>query len=433
MSRGELGSGGSRREAMRFILMLGLVSLFGDIAYEGARAVSGPYLAILGASAVAVGLAAGLGEFAAYALRLGSGYIADRTGRHWPLAIIGYGLILSIPLLAVAGSWQYAAALLILERLGKAIRGPARDTMLSYATKRVGRGWGFGVHEALDQVGAILGPLVLFAALSLGIGYRWGFALLLAPATLALAILLAARAKVPFPEKLEAQSAAAGIATVKARLPKAFWLYAIFTFLSVAGFANFQLISYHFKARLIVPEGQIPALYAIAMGIDALIALAAGRAYDRIGFASLMAIPLLTIPMPLLAFSHGYGPAAAAIMLWGAVMGIHETTMRAAIADLTPAERRGSAYGIFNSIYGLSWLFGGALMGLLYERSIAALMAFAILMELASVPAILLVGRAIRGARDPGVGLFRAHPNRRGERHHVRKRREDLQEAQGRR
>ncbi|MEM2225807.1 MAG: MFS transporter [Candidatus Bathyarchaeia archaeon] len=403
MPQGELGSEDSQREAMGFILMLGLVSLFGDIAYEGARAVAGPYLAILGASAVAVGSVAGLGEFAAYALRLGSGYMADKTGRYWPLAIAGYGLILSIPLLAMAESWQYAAALLILERLGKAIRSPARDTMLSYATKRVGRGWGFGIHEALDQVGAILGPLALFAALSLGIGYRWGFALLIAPVALALAILLTARTKVPSPERLEAQSEVAGAITVEARLPKAFWLYALFTFLSVAGFANFQLISYHLKVRLIVPEGQIPALYAIAMGIDALIALAAGRAYDRIGFASLMAIPLLTIPMPILAFSNGYGPAVAAIMLWGIVMGIHETTMRAAIADLTPAKRRGSAYGIFNSVYGLSWLFGGALMGLLYERSIAVLMAFAILMELASVPAILLVGRAIRKGLDgPG-------------------------------
>ncbi len=388
-----------RGKAMRFILMLGLVSLFGDITYEGARSVTGPYLAILGASAAAVGLASGLGEFAAYALRLASGYLADRTGRYWPLAAIGYGLILSIPLLAVVGNWQLAAALIILERLGKAIRSPARDAMLSHATKLVGRGWGFGIHEALDQVGALLGPMILFAAFSLRGGYREGFAILLAPAALALAALLAARAKVPSPEELEAPSAAAE-PIPKDQLPKAFWLYTLFTFLSAAGFASFQLISYHFKVRSIVQEGQIPALYAVAMGIDALVALAAGRAYDRIGLASLMAIPLLTAPISFLAFSHGYWFALAAAILWGAVMGIHETIMRAAIADLTPAKRRGSAYGIFNSAYGLSWFFGGALMGLLYERSISALMAFAVLMELASIPALLLVGRAIRGARD---------------------------------
>lgn len=391
-----------RSRAMRFILLLGLVSLFGDIAYEGARSVAGPYMAVLGASAVAVGLAAGLGEFAAYALRLASGYMADRTGRYWALTAIGYGLILSIPLLAIAGDWRLAAALLVLERFGKAMRSPARDAMLSHATKLVGRGWGFGIHEALDQVGAILGPLILFAALPMG-GYRMGFAILLAPAALALMALLAARAELPSPERLEAPSAAAGTGAADARLPRAFWLYALFTFLSVSGFAGFQLISYHLKVRSIVPEGQIPALYAIAMGIDALVALTAGRAYDRIGLASLMAIPLLTIPMPLLAFSNAHGPAVASVLLWGAIMGIHETTMRAAIADLTPAKRRGSAYGIFNSIYGLSWLFGGALMGLLYERSIAALMAFAILMELASAPALLMVMGEIRGARHgPG-------------------------------
>jgi MFS family permease len=384
---------------MRFILLLGLVSLSGDIAYEGARAVAGPYLAILGASAISVGFAAGLGEFAAYALRLGSGYMADRTGRYWAFAIAGYGMILSIPLLALAGSWQLAVALLILERLGKALRSPARDTILSYAARSVGRGWGFGIHEALDQVGAILGPLLMFAALSLGIGYRGGFAMLLAPAASALAILLAARAEVPSPSALEAGVAGSHPA---GGLPKAFWLYALFTSLSAGGLLSFQLISYHLKVRSMVPESQIPILYAIAMGIDALVALAAGRAYDRVGLASLIAVPLLTTPIAPLALSHGLGPLLAAA-IWGAAMGLHETTMRAAIADLTPAERRGSAYGIFNSAYGLSLLFGGAIMGWLYELSPAALAPFAILMEAASMPALLLAKRAALGAsRRPG-------------------------------
>jgi len=391
--------------------MLGLVSLLGDIAYEGARSVTGPYLAVLGASAVVVGLATGLGEFAAYALRLGSGYIADRTGRYWPLTAVGYGLILSIPLLAVVGSWELAVALIILERLGKAIRSPARDAMLSHATSQVGRGWGFGIHEALDQVGAILGPVILFAAFLSRGGYREGFAILLAPALLALAVLLAARAEVPSPERLEDPRAAAGPAT-EGGLPKVFWLYTLFTFLSVAGFASFQLISYHFKVRSVVQEGQIPALYAVAMGIDALVALAAGRAYDRIGLRSLMAIPLLTAPIAFRAFSNSYELAVAAAILWGSAMGIHETTMRAAIADLTPAGRRGSAYGIFNSAYGLSWFFGGALMGFLYERSIGALISFAVLMEAISIPALLSVGRAVREGRSAPPRAFRADPAR---------------------
>ena len=376
---------------MYFIILLGIVSLFGDVTYEGARSVTGPYLRTLGATAGVVGLVAGIGEFAGYALRLASGYLVDRTQAYWPLTFIGYGLLLSIPLLAFAGYWQLAAVFIILERMGKAIRSPARDTMLSYATKEVGRGWGFAVHEALDQVGAVIGPIVFSLVLLSHAGYREGFTLLWIPALLTLAVLTIARKRVPSPQKLEARG---DTQNDKGKLPRVFWLYTIFTLFSVAGFANFQLISYHLNVQAIVPDARIPLIYAIAMGVDALAALAVGKTYDRIGLISLLAIPLLTLPIPFLAFSYSYSLVLIGIILWGVVMGIQETIMRAAIADLTPVERRGFAYGIFNTAYGASWLLGAPLMGLLYELSINYLILFTVVMELTSIPLFFMVKRA---------------------------------------
>jgi len=379
---------------MYFIILLGIVSLFGDITYEGARSVAGPYLGYtLGASPGVVGLVAGIGEFVGYALRLASGYLADRTKAYWLLTFVGYGLLLSIPLLAFAGHWQLAVVLIILERVGKAIRSPARDTMLSYATKKVGRGWGFAVHEALDQIGAVIGPVVFSLVLLFHGDYREGFTLLWIPALLTLAVLAIARKKVPSPQKLEAPGETSR-QNIQGKLPRIFWLYTVFTLFSMAGFANFQLISYHLKVQAIVPDAQIPMMYAIAMGVDALAALLVGKTYDKVGLISLLAVPFLTLPIPFLAFSYSYSLVLIGIVLWGVVMGIQETIMRAAVADLTSVERRGFAYGIFNTALGAGWLLGGALMGLLYEISINYLILFAVVMELISIPLFLLVRRA---------------------------------------
>jgi MFS family permease len=376
-----------------FIILLGIVSLFGDITYEGARSVTGPYLATLGASFSAVSLVAGIGEFAGYALRLATGYLADRTKAYWLLTFVGYGLLFSIPLLAFAGHWQLAAVLIILERIGKAIRNPARDTMLSYAAKGVGRGWGFAIHEALDQIGAIIGPIAFSLVLLFHGDYHDGFALLWIPALLSLAVLSIARKKVPLPQKLEAPGETSR-RNVQGKLPRVFWLYAVFTLFSVAGFANFQLISDHLHVQGIVPDAQIPVIYAIAMGVDALAALLAGKTYDRTGLISLLAVPLLTLPIPFLAFSHSYSLVLIGMALWGVVMGVQETIMRASIADLTPVERRGFAYGVFNTVYGAGWLLGGALMGLLYELSINYLILFVVIMELISIPVLFMVRKA---------------------------------------
>lgn len=380
--------------ALRFIVLMGVVSLFGDIVYEGARGVTGPYLALLGASASVVGLVGGLGEFIGYALRLFSGFMADRTKAYWLFTFIGYGLLVSIPLLSFAQSWQIAALLILLERAGKAFRSPARDTILSYATKEVGRGFGFGLHEALDQIGAIVGPLIFSAILFAGGNYRSGFSVLWIPAMMVPVVLCIARNRLPHPEKLEiAHESGSKNNTL---FSKTFVLYSLFTFFAVAGFANFPLIAYHLKMKTIVGDAQIPALFALAMGVDALTALIIGKTYDRMGLKILIIVPLLSFFIPLLAFSDMLVGVIIGTILWGIVLGIHETIMRAAVADLTDINRRGSAYGIFNTLYGLSWLLGGTLMGMLYEHSVYTLMLLAALFEVVSIPLFLMLAKSLK-------------------------------------
>jgi len=379
-----------RKTAFQLVILLGIVSMFGDIAYEGGRSISGPYLATLGASAAMVGLVTGAGEFLGYGLRLVSGYFADRTKAYWILTFIGYGLIGAIPLLAFTGNWPLAAFLLILERIGKAIRSPARDTIISCCGTSIGRGWGFAIHEALDQVGAIIGPLILSFALITSGGYQRGFTLLWIPVVLCMVALFIARQKAPNVEKLEARTEV-DQQNVKRGLGRIFWLYSLFVLLAGTGFASFQLIAYHVKAQAIISDAQIPILYAVAMAVDAIVALIIGKTYDKKGLMVLIAIPVLTLPIPFLGFSQTYGLILVAIVLWGAVMGIHETIMRAAIADLVPMERRGSAYGIFNTLYGLSLFLGSATIGFLYDVNTTYIMVFAVVMELAAIPILFLI------------------------------------------
>lgn len=374
--------------ALKLILILGLVSALGDITYETGRSISGPYLAYLGASAAVIGFVSGLGEFLGYALRLVSGYLVDRTRSYWIATFIGYGLLLSIPLLALTNHWEWAVLLLLLERVGKAIRTPARDTILSHATFQVGRGWGFAVHEALDQIGAVVGPLIFTVAFSQRDSYRDGFNILWVSAFLTMIALVIARFLVPAPEKLEdapRTSSNSSPLEGKQRLPRVFWIYGLFTFLGVAGFVNFQIISYNLVHQSIVPVAQIPILYAVAMGVDALAALVIGKIYDKIGLVSLAIIPFVTLPIPFLFLSHQYLLVIGGVILWGVVMAVHETIIRAAIADLIPTERRAFAYGIFNTIYGAAWFVSGVVVGVLYDISSVWIIAYVVLMELAAL------------------------------------------------
>jgi len=377
------GSKSVERASMHFILMMGLVSLFGDMAYEGARSSTGAFMATLGASAGIVGFVTGFGELLGYAVRIFSGHLADRTKAHWPLVFLGYGLILSIPLLALAPTWRIAALFILCERLGKAIRSPARDALLSYATKRVGRGWGFGIHEAMDQIGAIVGPLIMSLALYLGLGFRGGFSLLLIPAVLLLVVLMLVKRTTPAPQKFEMEEKV-GEDAKEGKLPMVFWRYMLFVCLAGVGLVPFQIMAYHMKAGAFVADVNIPIYYAIAMGIDALFALIVGRLYDSIGLRSLLFIPVFTLPIPLFAFARDPISLAIGVGLWGLVMAVHETIMRAAIADIVPPARRGTAYGIFNAGYGISLFCGSFIIGWLYDLSLAYVILFVLIAILLS-------------------------------------------------
>ncbi|MGH9668434.1 MAG: MFS transporter, partial [Bryobacteraceae bacterium] len=265
-----------RQPAVRFIIFLGVVSLFADIAYEGARSILGPFFLSLGASAAVVGVVAGAGELAGYALRLFSGYLADRTRSYWPLTILGYVVnLISVPLLAVAGRWEVAAALVVAERTGKSIRNPARDVMLSQAAAEVGRGWGFGLHAAMDQIGAVLGPLLVAAVFGYTGHYRLTFGVLAIPALLAIAALLSARAAYPHPHIFEKPR------TVSSReFPRQFWLYLAAAGMLAAGYVDFPLVAYHLEKHGIAPAVWSPLLYAIAMAANGVAALIFGRLFD---------------------------------------------------------------------------------------------------------------------------------------------------------
>ncbi len=366
---------------MRFVLAFGVVSCLADFVYEGARAIVGPFLANLGASALVVGFVTGVGEAAALVLRLGTGRLSDRTGRHWALSIAGYVVtVVAVPLLALAHSLWQAALLVVAERFGKAVRTPARDTMLAQASSKTGRGRAFAIHEALDQSGAVLGPLVVAGMVALS-GYRLGFGVLVIPGVAAVAMLAWLRRAVPVPAAYEDITAQPPTTPDSQRFSRRFWIYTAFTAMTMLGYATWGVLAYHLQVRQIVPEPLIPVLYAVAMGVDALAALASGSIYDRIGLRGLVVLPVLAAAVAFLSFSSSVLLVFVGAIVWGAAMGVHESTLRAAVADMVPAARRGVGYGTFTAAYGLAWLGGGTILGALYDYSIPALITFTVLTQ----------------------------------------------------
>jgi len=379
-----------KARALQFVLLIGVMSFFADFTYEGSRSIIGPYLAVLGASAAVVGIVTGFGELLGYSLRLVSGRLSDRTGQYWPITIFGYIIqMLAVPLLALAGSWPVAALLIILERIGKATRNPPRDVMLSHAGKEMGYGWAFGVHEALDQAGALVGPLVVAGVLALRGEYQIAFAVLLVPALVTLSILLVARLTYPRPEEMEV--APPDVRT--SGLPRIFWIYLAGAVLVAAGFADFPLIAFHFAQASTVSSALIPVFYAVAMGMGGIGSLLFGRLFDRFGISVLIPLTVISALFAPLVFLGGFWAAFIGVVLWGLGIGVHESIIPAAVAPMVPIQRRASAYGLFTAGYGIFWFLGSALIGILYGVSLPALIAFSLVAELAAIPLFVVVSR----------------------------------------
>lgn len=380
-----------QRSALQFVILLGIVSLFSDMVYEGARSSVGPLLSTLGATGAIVGFVAGFGELVGNALRLLSGYFVDRTQKYWLITFLGYGCLFALPLLSIARTWKVAALLIILERVGKAIRTPARDTMLSYATQKIGRGFGFGLHQVFDQLGGMLGPLLIILVLLSHNTLSLGFSFLFIPACISILLLFFGRNLYPKPQNLEVDEQHILPEKIDGEIPSQFWIYLCAACLLGAGYADYPLIAFHFENANLLKPIWIPAFYMIAMGVSAISALAFGWIYDRIGNISLMiAIPLSALFAPCV-FYDGFKLALLGMILWGIGIGAQRSLLKAVVGDMISKSKRGTAYGIFNAAYGISWFLGSWLMGVLYDTSIHALIIFSVIAELSAIPFIYFV------------------------------------------
>ncbi|MBA3464773.1 MAG: MFS transporter, partial [Deltaproteobacteria bacterium] len=347
--------------AKRFVILLGWVSLFADLCYEGMRSAIGPYLALMGASATAVGVVAGTGEAIGYALRYVSGALADRTGRYWTLAIIGYSTnLIAVPLLALAGSWPMVAALVGLERLGKAIRSPAKATLTSFAASDVGAGKAFAISEAMDQVGGLLGPLVVAGVLAWRgetlEGFAWAFVILGVPAMITIAVLLRARHLYPDPRSLDKSDQ-----SDQGELGMSYRLYLVGVALIAIGLADWPLLSYHLQKEGVLSTQWLPVAYAAAMGFDGVAAIAAGTAFDRRrakGRNPGAVVALFVLAgagyAPLILSSDASSPflAIAGIAMWALTLAATESVGKALIATIVPRGERGRAYGLYYLVWG---------------------------------------------------------------------------------
>jgi len=379
------------RSALHFVLIIGIANFFADFTYEGARGIVGPFLGSLGASAAMVGFVAGLGELMGYGLRSVSGYFADKSHRHWAFAFLGYTVnLLAVPALALATRWPLAATLVVSERVGRGIRKPTVEAMLSYAGKSIGAGWVFGLNEALDQAGATVGPLLVALILYLNGGFRTGFGVLLIPALLCLAILVAARLLHPRPHELEEGM---GHTFATTNLRRAYWIYLAAGSLIAAGFADFALIGFHFHKANTVPANLIPVFYAVAMASSALASIPLGRLFDRFGpNISLFAFLISAAAAPFVFLGTSIA-ALVGMVFWGIGMSAQGSLFQAMLTEVIPPQKRSTAFGLFDTGYGVAWFVGSAIMGLLYDRSILAVALFSVSLQLAAIPVLIIANK----------------------------------------
>ena len=381
-----------KKAAFAFVLLMGVVSLFSDMTHEGAASILGAYLSLAGASAAAIGFVSGLGEMIGYSLRLVTGWLTDKTKKYWPITIIGYVIdCMAIPALALVprGGWIWACILIVIQRTGKAIKKPAKDTLLSFAASQTGTGKSFAIQEFLDQIGAFLGPVALFAVMLLKKSedlfsvYSVCFAILGIPAIVTVVLLLVAKRRYPEPEKFELPSKE----VQPFRMNRSFLLYIVAISLFAFGFLDFTIITMHTVRTGLIPEDTLSLLYAGAMAVDAFSALFFGWLFDKRGIKVLILSTLIASPFALLIFSVTARWALfLGVALWGVGMGAQESILKAAVTSIVPKQNRSSGFGIFQTAFGICWFLGSWLMGALYEVSPVWLVIFSVAMQLAAIP-----------------------------------------------
>ncbi len=391
-------------QAMLFIVLFGIVSLFSDMTHEGASSIRGAYLTLLGASAGTIGFVSGLGELVGYSMRYVFGRLTDRTKRYWPMTIFGYVLdVLAVPALALVGEhgWVWACALLVVQRMGKAIKKPAKDTIMSFAASQEGVGRSFGLQEVLDQIGAFLGPVLLYLVMLFRTDgttfevYSRCFAVLAVPGAITIILLLVTRAKFPDPEHFEPEPKE----FVPFRMKKEFVLYIAGISLFAFGFIDYSIIIMHVsrtythlaaglaETTSLVSSGSLPLLYAGAMLVDAVAALVFGLMYDKKGVRALVWSTLISAPFAVFIFRTDSVPMLLlGIALWGVGMGAQESILKAAVTSMVPKASRATGYGIFECSFGVFWFLGSWLLGVLYDVSISAMVVVSVAAQLAAIP-----------------------------------------------
>jgi MFS family permease len=365
----------AKSTSLRVVVLLGIVSLFGDVVYEGARSISGPYLATFGATGAIIGFTAGFAEMLGYIIRLVSGKVAGDRRFIWPSIWLGYILNLTaVPCLALANSWVSAAGLVFVERLGKGVRTPGRDVVLSEAAGD-NKGFAFGLHHALDQTGAIAGPLIVAAIISMNHSYRTALAFLTLPAIISLICLSGARKQAGF------MSPPAVTTTGASKLPRQFWMYSIALAFIGAGFIDFPLIAFNLSVKDHMPPNLIPLVYALAMAGEAVMAVPMGKLFDRYGINLLRVLAWVTVPVSLTLFSSRIMIVLIGSVIWGACMVFQNSLAKAMVAHLVPSQDRSIAYGAFGLVYGICWFAGSFAIGLLYDRHVTAAVGTSIALE----------------------------------------------------
>jgi len=352
------------------IWALGFVSMLMDISSEMIHALLPLYMVtVLGTSVLAVGLIEGIAEATASITKVFSGALSDRLGKRKLLAALGYGLgALSKPIFPLAGSLDWLTGARFIDRIGKGIRGAPRDALIADITPPAIRGAAFGLRQTLDTVGAFLGPLLAIGLMWLTVNhFQTVFWVAVIPAFLAVAVLLLfvhEPEQVPGTQRVRMPLSRRELARLGAGY---WWVVGVAAVFTLARFSEaFLILRGHAVGLAPMWAPAVLVLMSVAYSLSA---YPAGALSDRINRLSVLGVGLilLTIADLTLAFVPGIAGLAAGVVLWGLHMGFTQGIFAALIADCAPIELRGTAFGMFNLLTGLTLLVASVTAGVLWD------------------------------------------------------------------